>query len=146
MKKIIIVVFLIGISGSAQNTYSPQSSWIHEQLSADNYFGGLVPYDKTLHLLAGAAIAATTYHLVYDWTEDRAIAFIAGNGAALLAGIGKELIDSTQESNRFDIRDAGATLGGALIVTVPIELFNKTKRDARKKAKDKILLDYPLKL
>lgn len=58
--------------------------------------------DGEYHVLAGAVISAVTYALVYSSTKNKKKSFWYSLGAATLAGIAKEVYDSTKEYNKFD--------------------------------------------
>lgn len=86
----------------------------------------LSPDDK-LHLGAGALISGTTYTVVYSATKDKKKAFWYSLGSAVLAGIGKELID-VSEKERFDTGEVVATATGGLLVSTTINLFTGKKK------------------
>ncbi|MFY0714249.1 hypothetical protein J1D01_11265 [Seonamhaeicola sp. NFXS20] len=95
--------------------------------------------DGEYHFAAGAVISAGTYTIVYTSTKDKKKAFWYSLGASTLAGVAKEVIDSTEEYNRFDAGDMAATSLGGLTATVTLSLFvGKNKAKKRKQA----LLNY----
>ncbi|MFD1613529.1 hypothetical protein [Gelatiniphilus marinus] len=90
--------------------------------------------DGELHLAAGALISGATYTIVYTTTKNKKKAFWYSFGAATLAGIAKEVIDSQKEFNTFDTGDVAATALGGLTVSATLSLFvgkNKNKRQAK---------------
>jgi phage/plasmid primase-like uncharacterized protein len=84
--------------------------------------------DGELHVIAGAVISATTYTIVYSKTKDKKKAFWYSLGVATLAGIAKEVYDSTQELNKFDAGDLAATSLGGLTISATLSLFVGNKK------------------
>lgn len=71
-----------------------------------------IPYDKKLHF-AGGVLVAESASILNEHTL-KANDFAVRLSASIIAGIGKEIIDSKQVGNRFDKVDAIATIcGGA---------------------------------
>ena len=89
--------------------------------------------DKQLHFLAGTLTSAVGYHYVYNKTHDKTKATLAGIGCAILAGTIKETIDSRKPGNKFDPQDLAATTLGGITISVTINLFNKKKKNVRRK-------------
>lgn len=89
--------------------------------------------DDKLHLAAGAFISGTTYTVVYSITKNKKKAFWYSLSASALAGITKELYDSSKPNNKFDTGEAVAATTGGLIATTTISLFV----GKRKKKKEK---------
>ncbi|WP_418604171.1 hypothetical protein [Hwangdonia sp.] len=88
--------------------------------------------DDQLHFGAGALISATTYTVVYTTTKNKKKAFWYSLGAATLAGLAKEVYDSSKDNNRFDTGEWGATALGGLTASVTINLFvgkNKKRKN-----------------
>ncbi|WP_194768686.1 hypothetical protein [Tamlana sp. I1] len=83
--------------------------------------------DGELHFAAGALISGATYGVVYATTKNKKKAFWYSLGAATLAGIVKEVIDSQKVNNRFDAGDALATSLGGLTVSLGLQLIIKGK-------------------
>lgn len=94
--------------------------------------------DGEYHVLAGAVISAGTYAIVYSTTKNKKKAFWYSLGAATLAGIVKETIDSTEELNKFDAGDMAATSLGGLAASVTFSLFVGNKK---KKEKNMVLVN-----
>lgn len=87
-------------------------------LAAPSQAGG-IPKDKALHLAAGALIAIPVY--LAAKAEDRRYPELWAMGAAILAGLLKEVADRREPGNRFDPGDALATAaGGAVVFTFSI--------------------------
>ncbi|MDO5980850.1 hypothetical protein [Flavivirga spongiicola] len=90
--------------------------------------------DHKLHFGAGAIISATTYTVVYTTTKNKKKAFWYSLGTSALAGLAKEIYDSSKENNRFDTSELVATSLGGLTASATISLFvgkNKNKRKAK---------------
>ena len=86
--------------------------------------------DGEYHILAGAAISAATYTIVYSSTKNKKKAFWYSFGAATLTGIAKEVYDSTKKLNRFDAGDLAANSLGGLTASATFSLFvGKRKRN-----------------
>ena len=87
--------------------------------------------DDQLHFGAGAFISGATYAVVYSATKNKRKAFWYGLGTSVLAGLGKELYDGTQENNKFDTGELVATTLGGFTAGFTINLFvgkSKNKR------------------
>ncbi|MFK5981458.1 MAG: hypothetical protein QM499_00975 [Flavobacteriaceae bacterium] len=91
-------------------------------------YGQFIPKDKQIHLAAGGVISGVSYLFFYDITKDKKKAFYFSLGTATLAGVGKEVLDSTKEGNKFDINDLAFTIIGGLTVVIPFDLFFKNKK------------------
>lgn len=79
--------------------------------------------DDKLHFGTGALISATTYTVVYSVTKNKKKAFWYSFGMATLAGLSKEIYDSTKKLNRFDTGELVATSLGGLTMSTTINLF-----------------------
>ena|SRR6187455_510551 len=79
--------------------------------------------DDKLHFLANAAITSTTYAVVYNNTHNKNKALLWGLGTGITVGILKEVYDSTQPHNKFDLKDLRASALGSLTAAVIIKLF-----------------------
>ena len=86
-----------------------------------------IPKDKQLHFAAGIVASSTGYGYVWNKTKDKKKALIAGIGTAILAGTAKEIFDSRQSDNRFDVKDLAATTLGGITIGVTINLFKREK-------------------
>ena len=86
-----------------------------------------IPKDKQLHFAAGMIASSTGYGYVWNKTKDKKKALIAGIGTAILAGTAKEILDSRQANNKFDIKDLTATTLGGITIGVTINLFKRKK-------------------
>ena len=84
---------------------------------------GVFPVDKQLHFLACAATTSTTYAIVYEKTKDKDKALLWGLCSGLTVGALKELYDSTQPNNKFDVGDLSADLLGSMTATLIIRIF-----------------------
>ena len=70
---------------------------------------------------------------MYANTKNKSKAFWYGIGASALAGIAKEVYDSTKPLNKFDAADVAATTVGGLAGCVTLSLFvGKNKRRKEK--------------
>ncbi|NMH85907.1 hypothetical protein [Flavivirga algicola] len=90
--------------------------------------------DHKLHFGVGALISATTYTVVYSATKNKKKAFWYSLGSSTLAGLTKEVLDSSKENNRFDTGELAATSLGGLTASATISLFvgkNKNKKLAK---------------
>ena len=90
--------------------------------------------DHKLHFGVGALISATTYTVVYTTTKNKKKAFWYSLGTSALAGLAKEVYDSSKENNRFDTSELVATSLGGLTASTTISLFvgkKKNKRSAK---------------
>ncbi|WP_308991997.1 hypothetical protein QLS71_017080 [Mariniflexile litorale] len=88
--------------------------------------------DGEWHVLAGAVISATTYAIVYSITKNKKKAFWYSLSTSVLAGIAKEVYDSTKPFNNFDPADVAATSVGALTTSVTLSLFVGKRNRKRK--------------
>jgi uncharacterized protein YfiM (DUF2279 family) len=79
--------------------------------------------DDKLHFLASAAVTSTTYAVVYNNTHNKKKALLWGLGTGITVGILKEVYDSTQSHNKFDLKDLRADVLGSLTAAVIIKLF-----------------------
>ena len=84
-----------------------------------------IPKDKQLHFAAGMIASSTGYGYVWNKTKDKKKALIAGIGTAILAGTAKEIFDSRQSDNTFDVKDLTATTLGGITIGVTINLFKR---------------------
>ena len=73
-----------------------------------------MPRDKILHFIAGAAIAGAL-SLVFDP--------LVGFAAGVLAGAAKEVRDKHTEGATADWMDFVATVGGAALASLLIQIF-----------------------
>ncbi|MBP0902193.1 hypothetical protein ACFSKN_04800 [Mariniflexile gromovii] len=86
------------------------------------------------HVLAGAAVSAITYTLVYSNTKNKKKAFWYSLGTSTLIGIAKEVYDSTQPQNKFDAADVAATSIGGLTASITLSLFVGKSKNRNKTA------------
>ncbi|NNC49224.1 MAG: hypothetical protein HKO01_01675 [Flaviramulus sp.] len=89
--------------------------------------------DDKLHIIAGAFISTATYTVVYSSTKNKKKAFWYSLSASLLAGISKELYDSSKENNKFDTGEVFASTTGGLIASTSFSLFVGKKKKENKK-------------
>ena len=88
-------------------------------LAAPAKAGGLeLPKDKQLHILAGAGIAAVVY--LGAKAEGLKHPEWWAIGAAILAGLLKEVADRREPGNKFDGGDLTATAFGGFVITYTI--------------------------
>jgi len=97
-----------------------------------------IEQDKQLHFLAGGLASSYGYTYVYDKTQDKKKATLAGIGLAIIAGTIKETIDSRQHNNKFDMEDLAATALGGITISVTINLIknDRKNKNIRKKRLD----------
>lgn len=84
--------------------------------------------DDKLHLAAGALISAGTYTIVYSKTKNKSKAFWYSLGTSALAGLAKEVYDSTKKGNKFDTGEAIATTAGGFTASITFEIFTRKKK------------------
>lgn len=73
--------------------------------------------DKQAHFLAGMTIGG----IAYEASKNTNNTFLWTIGSVTAVGIGKELLDSRQPTNKFDVIDLSYTVGGGLISYVLTE-------------------------
>jgi hypothetical protein len=93
-----------------------------------------ISYDDKLHFAAGALISGTSYTVVYSITKNKKKAFWYSLSASALAGITKELYDSSKPNNKFDTGEAIAATTGGLIASTSISLFVGKKKKEKEVA------------
>ena len=84
--------------------------------------------DKHLHFLGGAMFGSVGYSYVYLKTNNKKKAILGGLASAVLVGTIKEVLDSREPGNKFDLEDLGATAIGGISISLTINLFNKKKK------------------
>ena len=96
----------------------------------------LIPYissaqfissDDKLHIGAGALISSGTYLIVYSKTKNKKKAFWYSLGTSVLAGLAKEVYDSTKVGNKFDTGELVATSLGGFAASITFDIFTKPK-------------------
>ena len=90
-----------------------------------------IEQDKQLHFAAGVAASSFGYNYVFEKTQDKTKATLAGVGLAILAGTIKETIDSQQYGNKFDIEDLAATTLGGITISVTINLIKNDRKNKK---------------
>jgi uncharacterized protein YfiM (DUF2279 family) len=90
-----------------------------------------IEIDKQMHFMAGGLASGFGYTYVYEKTQDKTKATLAGIGLAILAGIIKETIDSRQKNDKFDLKDLTATTLGGITISVTINLIKNDKNNKR---------------
>ena len=90
-----------------------------------------IEQDKQLHFLAGGLASSYGYTYVYDKTQDKKKATLAGIGLAILAGTIKETIDSQQKNDKFDVGDLAATTLGGITISVTINLIKNDRKNKK---------------
>ena len=98
--------------------------------------GQQIPDDKKLHYGAGVITGGLGYAIILHETGDKKKAFIGGVLTSVLAGVGKEYLDSTDPKNRFDKKDLAATVLGGLSINITVSLFNRKKKGKELKRKN----------
>lgn len=102
------------------------------------YFG--IETDKTLHILAGTAVTAGSYHVYKEWHHgDTKKAFIYSLITNIIVCSAKEFYDeniSTTPGAHGDIKDWGVGVGAGLITGVTLNIFDNQmkKREAKRNA------------
>ena len=84
--------------------------------------------DDKLHFGAGALISGATYTFVYSKTKNKKKAFWMSLGASALAGLTKEIYDSTKKGNKFDTGELVATTAGGFTASFTLEIFVGKKK------------------
>ena len=84
--------------------------------------------DKKLHYAAGILYGSVGYSYVYLKTNNKKKAILGGLASAVLVGTIKEVLDSREPGNKFDLEDLGATAIGGISISLTINLFNKKKK------------------
>lgn len=84
--------------------------------------------DKQYHMLVGAAISGISYPIIFKATNNKTTAAVGSVTAAVLAGVGKELLDERKYKG-WDSRDILATGIGAITVTVVFDITVKSKKE-----------------
>tara|TARA_R110002012_G_scaffold37245_1_gene104504 strand:- start:837 stop:1223 length:387 start_codon:yes stop_codon:yes gene_type:complete len=87
--------------------------------------------DKKLHYAAGILYGSVGYSYVWLKTKNKNKAIMGGLCSSLMVGIGKELIDSTQKGNMFDVEDLAATALGGISIGVTFNLFKNEKNSKK---------------
>jgi len=90
-----------------------------------------IEQDKQMHFMAGSLASGFGYTYVFEKTQNKKKATLAGIGLAILAGTIKETIDSHQRNDKFDIGDLAATTLGGITISVTINLI-KNDRNIKK--------------
>jgi len=84
--------------------------------------------DDKLHFGAGALISGATYTYVYTKTKSKKKAFWMSLGLSTLAGLTKEIYDSTKKGNKFDTGELVATSAGGFTASITLEIFVGRKK------------------
>tara|TARA_R100001530_G_scaffold15848_2_gene14048 strand:- start:1422 stop:1790 length:369 start_codon:yes stop_codon:yes gene_type:complete len=92
---------------------------------------GQIEEDKQMHFMAGSLASGFGYTYVFEKTQDKKKATLAGIGLALLAGTIKETIDSQQKNDKFDIGDLAATTLGGITISVTINLIKNDRNNKK---------------
>jgi len=90
-----------------------------------------IAQDKQMHYGAGALASGFGYTYVFEKTQDKTKATLAGIGLAILAGTIKETIDSQQKNDKFDMEDLAATTLGGITVSVTINLIKNDRKNKK---------------
>ena len=92
---------------------------------------GQIEEDKQMHFMAGSLASGFGYTYVFEKTQDKKKATIAGIGLAVLVGTIKETIDSQQKNDKFDLRDLAATTLGGITISVTINLIKNDRKNKK---------------
>ena len=95
---------------------------------SNNCNAQLISDDDKLHFGAGALISGATYTFVYSKTKNKKKAFWMSLGASALAGLTKEIYDSTKKGNKFDTGELVATTAGGFTASFTLEIFVGKKK------------------
>lgn len=76
----------------------------------------MIAHDKSLHLLAGAAVALLVYAIALTTIRDHAA--LAGLLAAVVVGVGKEVYDKFTPGRHVEFADAAATVAGGGVIFI----------------------------
>ncbi|WP_347925750.1 hypothetical protein [Pontimicrobium sp. SW4] len=87
--------------------------------------------DDKLHFGTGALISGATYTFVYAKTKNKKKAFWISLGTSALAGLTKEIYDSTKKGNRFDTGELVATTAGGLTASITLNIFTGKKKSKK---------------
>jgi len=90
-----------------------------------------IAQDKQMHFGAGGLVSGFGYTYVFEKTQDKTKATLAGIGLAILAGTIKETIDSSQPGNKFDVEDLAATTLGGITISVTINLIKNDRNNKK---------------
>ena len=96
--------------------------------------------DKQLHFIAGGVAAVTGYAITHAITKDTKKSIIYSTAFSLLVGIAKEVYDSGQPNNKFDINDVVATGLGGITFSFVISIPSMTGKNSKNKKLNKHLL------
>ena len=89
--------------------------------------------DKQLHFIAGGVAAVTGYAITHAITKDTKKSIIYSTAFSLLVGIAKEVCDSRQPNNKFDVNDVVATGLGGITFSFVISIPSMTGKNSKKK-------------
>lgn len=90
-----------------------------------------IEQDKQMHFMAGSLASGFGYTYVFEKTQDKKKATLAGIGLAILAGTIKETIDSKQRGDKFDFQDLTATALGGITISVTINLIKNDRKNKK---------------
>jgi uncharacterized protein YfiM (DUF2279 family) len=90
-----------------------------------------IEQDKQMHFMAGSLASGFGYTYVFEKTQDKKKATLAGIGLAILAGTIKETIDSKQRGGKFDFQDLTATTLGGITISVTINLIKNDRKNKK---------------
>jgi uncharacterized protein YfiM (DUF2279 family) len=90
-----------------------------------------IAQDKQMHFGAGGLVSGFGYTYVFEKTQDKTKATLAGIGLAILAGTIKETIDSQQRNDKFDMEDLAATTLGGITISVTINLIKNDRNNKK---------------
>ena len=98
---------------------------------SNNCNAQFVSDDDKLHIGAGALISGATYTYVYTKTKNKKKAFWMSLGTSVLAGLSKEIYDSTKKGNKFDTGELIATTAGGFTASITLEIFVGRKKNKK---------------
>lgn len=87
-------------------------------LKIDNFIRKMLPYDKTLHFIAGCIIISAASTIAICLGIGCLDAMAVGLAVTLLAGVSKELFDVCIKHEKADCKDIVFTAVGAMPVCI----------------------------
>jgi uncharacterized protein YfiM (DUF2279 family) len=89
---------------------------------------GQIKEDKVKHFIGGAFVSGTVSLIVYDQTKSTKKAFLYGIASGVSIGIVKEVIDEIKYKG-WDNKDLLATVLGSITITIPLNFWEKNKKE-----------------
>ena len=85
---------------------------------------GQIAEDKQKHFVAGSVIGGVSILMMNKKVHNKKTKFWVAVGTSLVAGVLKETYDKNN-GGKFDWEDVGYTVGGGIVGSFTINLFNK---------------------